>query len=52
MPLGSTATALARRAHCPVAIVRAGSTQQVRSGCIAAVLNDEPDTDAVISRHR
>jgi nucleotide-binding universal stress UspA family protein len=50
MPLGSTAAALAKHAHCPVAIVRSGGTSQTDSGWIAAVQNDEPDNDAVVHR--
>jgi nucleotide-binding universal stress UspA family protein len=50
MPLGSTAAALARHAHCPVAIVRSGGAPQTDSGWIAAVQNDEPDNDAVVHR--
>ena len=50
MPLGSTAAALAKHAHCPVAIVRSGGTPQTDSGWIAAVQNDEPDNDAVVHR--
>ena len=50
MPLGSTAAALARHAHCPVAIVRSGGTPQTDSGWIAAVQNDDPDNDAVVHR--
>ena len=50
MPLGSTAAALAKHAHCPVAIVRTGGAPQTDSGWIAAVQNDEPDNDAVVHR--
>jgi hypothetical protein len=50
MPLGSTASALAKHAHCPVAIVRSGGTPQTDTGWIAAVQNDEPDNDAVVHR--
>ena len=50
MPLGSTAAALAKHAHCPVAIVRSGGAPQTNSGWIAAVQNDEPDNDAVVHR--
>jgi nucleotide-binding universal stress UspA family protein len=48
-PLGSTAAALAKHSHCPVAIVRAGGAAHT-SGWIAAVQNDEPDNDAVVHR--
>ena len=50
MPLGSTAAALVRHAHCPVAIVRSSGTPQTDSGWIAAVQNDESDNDAVVHR--
>ncbi len=50
MPLGSTAAALAKHAHCPVAIIRSGGAPQTDTGWIAAVQNDEPDNDAVVHR--
>jgi nucleotide-binding universal stress UspA family protein len=50
MPLGSTAAALAKHAHCAVAIVRSGGVPQTDTGWIAAVQNDEPDNDAVVHR--
>jgi nucleotide-binding universal stress UspA family protein len=50
MPLGSTAAALVKHAHCPVAIIRAGGAPQPESGWIAAVQNDEPDNDEVVRR--
>jgi nucleotide-binding universal stress UspA family protein len=50
MPLGSTAAALIKHAHCPVAIVRSGGAPQTDTGWIAAVQNDEPDNDAVVHR--
>jgi nucleotide-binding universal stress UspA family protein len=50
MPLGSTAAALAKYAHCPVAIVRSGGMSQTGSGWIAAVQNDDADNDAVVHR--
>jgi nucleotide-binding universal stress UspA family protein len=50
MPLGSTAAALAKHAHCSVAIVRTGGAPQTDTGWIAAVQNDEPDNDAVVHR--
>jgi nucleotide-binding universal stress UspA family protein len=50
MPLGSTAAALAKHAHCPVTIVRTANGPQMDNGWIAAVLNDEPDNDAVVHR--
>lgn len=49
-PLGSTAAALARHAHCAVAIVRTANGARTRRGWIAAVLNDDPDNDAVVHR--
>lgn len=48
MPLGSTAAALARHAHCPVAIVRSGGAAATDIGWIAAVQNDDTDDDAVV----
>jgi len=50
LPLGSTAAALVKHAHCPVAIVRCGGAPQTDTGWIAAVRNDEPDNDAVVHR--
>jgi nucleotide-binding universal stress UspA family protein len=50
MPLGSTAAALVKHSHCPVAIVRPGAAIQADTGWIAAVQNDEPDNDAVVHR--
>jgi nucleotide-binding universal stress UspA family protein len=50
MPLGSTAAALVKHAHCSVAIVRSGGTPQTDSGWIAAVQNDDADNDAVVHR--
>jgi len=50
MPLGATAAALVKHAHCPVAIVRSGGAPQTGPGWIAAVRNDEPDNDAVVHR--
>lgn len=47
-PLGSTAAALAKHAHCPVAIVRFGGARQADNGWIVAVQNDEPDNDEVV----
>jgi nucleotide-binding universal stress UspA family protein len=49
-PLGSTAAALVKHAHCPVAIVRSGGAPQTDTGWIGAVQNDEPDNDAVVHR--
>ncbi|GBG39180.1 universal stress protein [Mycobacterium montefiorense] len=47
--LGSTAAALATRAHCPVAIIRSDSgVPQTHGGVIAVVLNDEPGNDEVV----
>jgi nucleotide-binding universal stress UspA family protein len=50
MPLGSNAAALAKHAHCAVAIVRTANGPHTDTGWIAAVLNDEPDNDAVVHR--
>jgi nucleotide-binding universal stress UspA family protein len=50
VPLGSTAAALVKHAHCPVAIVRSGGAPQTDTGWIAAVQNDEPNNDAVVHR--
>ncbi len=49
-PLGSTAAALAKHAHCPLAIVRSGDSPQTDGGWIAAMQNDDPDNDAVVHR--
>ena len=49
-PLGSTAAALVKHSHCPVAIVRSGGAPQTKTGWIAAVQNDEPDNDEVVHR--
>ena len=47
--LGSTAGALARHAHCPVAIIRTDSyAPHTDGGAIAVVRNDESDNDAVV----
>ncbi|UQX10327.1 universal stress protein [Candidatus Mycobacterium methanotrophicum] len=46
--LGSTAAALARKAHCPVAIIRPAH-QLSGSFWIAVVVNDSPDNDAVLA---
>ena len=48
MVLGSTAATLAKRAHCPVAIIRTDDTPPRGTGWIAVVVDDEPDNDAVI----
>jgi nucleotide-binding universal stress UspA family protein len=49
MVLGSTAAALARKAHCPVAIIRPNQDLQTSdSRWIAVVVNDSPDNDAVL----
>ena len=48
-PLGVTATTLAERAHCPVAVIRNTDAFTVRGdGVVAVVLDDEPDNDAVV----
>ncbi len=47
--IGSTAHAVARGAHCPVAIVRANRETGVpRSGSIAVVVDDSPHNDSVL----
>lgn len=47
--LGATETALATRAHCPVAIIRTNPDgTPARPGVIAVVLNDEADNDEVV----
>ncbi|HUH69432.1 MAG TPA: universal stress protein [Mycobacterium sp.] len=49
--IGPVAAAVARAAHCSVAIVRPRTgVETMDTGWIAAVLNDEPDNDAVIHR--
>lgn len=46
---GATVTALAERAHCPVAIIRTdGDGPPYGDGVVCVVLNDEPDNDAVV----
>jgi nucleotide-binding universal stress UspA family protein len=48
-PLGVTATTLAERAHCPVAVIRNTDAFTVgHGGVVAVVLDDEPDNDAVV----
>ncbi|HTX93937.1 MAG TPA: universal stress protein [Mycobacterium sp.] len=47
--LGSTAAAVAQKAHCPVAIIRTNRDgEQPDSGYIAVVVNESPGNDAVI----
>jgi nucleotide-binding universal stress UspA family protein len=49
MVLGSTAVALAKHAHCPVAIIRSdGDVPPNDGGWIAVVVNDDSDNDAVL----
>jgi nucleotide-binding universal stress UspA family protein len=45
-PLGPTATALGKRAQCPVAIIR--ERRDGVTGVIAVVLDDAPDNDEVV----
>lgn len=45
--LGSTAAALAERAHCPVAVIRDGSVAPP-DGAIAVPITDDFDSDAVV----
>jgi nucleotide-binding universal stress UspA family protein len=47
--LGATESALATRAHCPVAIIRTNPDgMPAEPGVIAVVINDEPDNDEVV----
>ena len=47
--IGSTADALAQKAHCPVAIIRNDrEARESRSGSIAVVVDDSPGNDAVL----
>ncbi|OBG36318.1 universal stress protein [Mycobacterium alsense] len=46
--LGSTADAVARAAHCPVAIVRGNGRAEPDSGWVGVVVNDSPGNDAVL----
>lgn len=49
--LGSTAAALAENAHCPVAIIRGPHDKPVAGvDWIVVIVNDHPDSDAVIER--
>ncbi|WP_375481424.1 universal stress protein [uncultured Mycobacterium sp.] len=49
MLLGSTAAALAEKAHCPVAIIRTDQVPPASdTGWIAVVVGDSPDNDAVL----
>jgi nucleotide-binding universal stress UspA family protein len=50
MPLGSTAAALVKHSHCPVAVIRSSGAAQAETGWIAAVQNDEPGNDAIVHR--
>ena len=46
---GDIGVALARRAHCPVAIIRSYRGEPpIDSGWITVMLNDQPDNDAVV----
>jgi nucleotide-binding universal stress UspA family protein len=51
-PFGPVAVALAQRAHCPVAIIRADITDiyapHIHGGVIGVGLDDEPDNEAVV----
>ena len=48
-PLGITATTLAERAQCPVAVIRSIDAFTVPDGgVVAVVLDDDPDNDAVV----
>ena len=47
--IGSTADAVARNAHCPVAVIRTDrEAREPRSGSIAVVVEDSPGNDAVL----
>lgn len=47
--IGSTADAVAQKAHCPVAIIRHHrDTDESGSGSIAVVVDESPDNDAVL----
>jgi nucleotide-binding universal stress UspA family protein len=47
--LGSTADTVARKAHCPVAIIRAnGETTESDRGYVAVVVDESPGNDAVL----
>ncbi|MDT5138746.1 MAG: hypothetical protein QOD58_3008 [Mycobacterium sp.] len=46
--LGSTADAIARKAHCPAAIIRNNHGPAVADGWIAVVVDDSPGNDAVL----
>ncbi|MGE5696200.1 MAG: universal stress protein [Candidatus Sericytochromatia bacterium] len=48
MFLGSTAAALAERAHCPVAVIRDGIDLAPSDGWIAVPITDDFDNDAVV----
>jgi nucleotide-binding universal stress UspA family protein len=49
MVLGSTATALAEQAHCPVAIIRSDDNAPSQgTGYIAVVIDDQPGNDEVM----
>ena len=47
--IGSTATTVAEKAHCPVAIIRHNRDgEEPRSGWVAVVVDDSPGNDAVL----
>lgn len=47
--IGSTADAVAQKAHCPVAVIRANrEAAESHSGSIAVVVDDSPDNDIVL----
>lgn len=49
--LGSTADAVARNAHCPVAVIRANrEAGESHSGSIAVVVDDSPGNDIVLEQ--
>jgi nucleotide-binding universal stress UspA family protein len=47
--IGSTADAVAQKAHCPVAVIRSHrEAEQSQSGSIAVIVDDSPGNDAVL----
>jgi len=50
MVVGSTADAVAREAHCPVAIIRSSPEAESNAEYIAVVVDDSPGNDAVLEQ--
>lgn len=48
--LGSTATAVAEKAHCPVAVIRSLPDQPYRVDWIVVALDDAPSSDTVVDQ--